>query len=328
MHALTKTTLAVSILLAAWMGGEAAAEQAPAGAPPMCIPEGTERAIAACPAGARKSVAKEGGNAPVSRMKTAAPKRKAKGGPTGPSLQIDMSTQLGRERTRARAEGLLEKEISILQRLVRNSANDDPRRPEVLLRLAETQFEMQIAKNAKVRSFDDPIYEACTRDKDKARCKQARDGQKAAEGELDAIREDSIRTYATLVRDHPNFKRMDEVLFSLAFALQELDQFDKARSVYRRLIKDYPNSRFVPNAYLSFAEYYFNDEVDMDAAAKFYRKVLEFPPKRNSVYGYALYKIAWVEYNRERYRPSRPVRQAVTLATAAVQSQAAASLQP
>ena len=306
MHALTKSKYAASLLcglLAGVMGGEAAAEQAPMSTAPMCIPPSTERAIAACPAGARKEVAKEGGNAPVSRMQAAEPKKAKKQGPTGPSLQIDLSTRLGREQTRARAENLLEREIAILQRLVKNSADDDPRRPEVLLRLAETQFEMQIAKNAKVRSFDDPIYEACTRDKDKARCKQARDGQKAAEADLDKIREDSIRTYATLVRDHPNFKRMDEVLFSLAFALQELNQFEKARTVYRRLIKDYPKSRFVPNAYLSFAEFYFNDS-DMDAAAKFYRKVLEFPPKRNSVYGYALYKVAWVEYNRERYRQS------------------------
>jgi tetratricopeptide (TPR) repeat protein len=307
MYALTKSKYAVTVLFGAvvvMMGGEAAAEQAPMSSAPMCIPADTERAIAACPAGARKEVAKEGGNAPVSRMTAAERKRTSSGGPTGPSLQIDMSTRLGREKTRARAENLLKKEISILERLVANSSADDPRRPEVLLRLAETQFEMQIAKNAKVRSFDDPIYEACTRDQDQARCKAARKGQKDAEAELDAIRADSIRTYATLVRDHPNFKRMDEVLFSLAFALQELDQFEKARSVYRRLIKDYPNSRFVPNAYLSFAEYYFNEESDMDAAAKFYRKVLEFPPKRNSVYGYALYKVAWVEYNRERYRQS------------------------
>ena len=306
MHALKKMRYAASLLLgllALLVGGYARAEQAPMSTAPMCIPESTERAIAACPDGARKEAAKEGGNAPVSRMKAAAPKRGSTQGPTGPSLEIDMSTRLGREQTRARAEGLLEKEIAILQRLVKNSAEDDPRRPDVLLRLAETQFEMQIAKNAKVRSFDDPIYEACTRDQDKARCKEARDGQKAAQAELDAIREDSIRTYATLVRDHPNFKRMDEVLFSLAFALQEVDQFDKARSVYRRLIKDYPKSRFVPNAYLSFAEYYFNTS-DMEAAGKFYRKVIEFPPKDNSVYGYALYKIAWVEYNLERYRQS------------------------
>lgn len=305
MYALIRLKYVAGFLLGSLsfvMGGEVSAEQAPTTAS-MCIPADTERAIAACPAGAKKEVAKEGGNAPVSRMTAAERKRSSTQGPTGPSLQIDMSTRLGREQTRARAESLLEKEIAILQRLVKNSSEDDPRRPEVLLRLAETQFEMQIAKTAKVRSYDDPIYETCTRDQDKGRCKEARDGQKAAEAELDAIREDSIRTYATLVRDHPRFNRMDEVLFSLAFALQEVNQFDKARSVYRRLIKDYPNSRFVPNAYLSFAEYYFN-ESDMDAAAKFYRKVLEFPPKRNSVYGYALYKVAWVEYNRERYRQS------------------------
>jgi len=33
----------------------------------------------------------------------------------------------------------------------------DPRRPEVLLRLAETQFEMQIAKNAKVKGFREVV---------------------------------------------------------------------------------------------------------------------------------------------------------------------------
>lgn len=305
MHALTKSR-GIASFFCGWlalMGGKAAAEQAPTSTASICIPETTEQAIAACPAGARKDAANKGGNVPVSRMKTAEPKRAKTGGPTGPSLQIDVATRLGREQTRARAESLLEREIAILERLVKNSAEDDPRRPEVLLRLAETQFEMQLAQTAKVRSFDEPIYEACTRNLDKAACKQARDGQKAAEAQLDKTREDSIRTYATLVRDHPSFKRMDEVLFSLAFALQELDQFDKARSVYRRLIKDHPKSRFVPNAYLSFAEYYFN-ESDMESAAKFYKKVLEFPPKNNSVYGFALYKLAWVEYNRERYQQS------------------------
>ncbi len=307
MYALNKSKYVASFLFGSLVvvmgGGQAAAEQAPMSLDAVCIPEATEQAIAACPAGARKQSAKEGGNVPVSRFHEAKRKQTTKQGPTGPSLQIDMSTRLGREQTRARTEALLTREIQILERLVKNSAADDPRRPQVLLRLAETQFEMQIAQTAKVRSFDDPIYEACVRDKDKSRCKEAREGQKKAIAALDETRNDSIRTYATLVRDHPNFQRMDEVLFSLAFALQEQDEFDKARAVYRRLIKDYPKSRFVPNAYLSFAEYYFNDS-DMDAAAKFYRKVLEFPPKNNSVYGYALYKIAWVEYNRERYRQS------------------------
>ena len=133
MHALDKSKYAVSILcglLAVVMGGEASAEQAPMSTAPMCIPQDTAQAIAACPAGARKEVAKEGGNAPVSRMTAAQRKKITKQGPTGPSLQIDMSTRLGREQTRARAENLLEREIAILQRLVKNSTDDDPRRPQ------------------------------------------------------------------------------------------------------------------------------------------------------------------------------------------------------
>ena len=102
MHALTKMKYAAGFLLGALalvMGGEAAAESAPMSTAPMCIPADTERAIASCPAGAKKEVAKEGGNAPVSRMTAAGRKQITKQGPTGPSLQIDMSTRLGREQT-------------------------------------------------------------------------------------------------------------------------------------------------------------------------------------------------------------------------------------
>jgi tetratricopeptide (TPR) repeat protein len=307
MHALkmkkisTGAAAGFAVLLCAGLAG---AEQAPMStAEPICIPESTQRAVTECPAGASKKRAADLGSAPRSRLTDAKPKSASKDAQTAPALKIDMSTQLGRENTQARAESLLDREIAILERLVKNSTAADPRRPEVLLRLAETQFEMQRAQTAKVRSFDDPVYDACTRDRDEARCKQATKAQSDAEAALQKTRTETIRTYATLVRDHPNFERMDEVLFSLAFALDEQKQFDKARTVYRRLIKEHPKSRFVPNAYLSFAEFYFNDG-DMAAAAKFYGKVLDFPPKQNSVYGYALYKLAWVQYNRERYQAS------------------------
>ena len=267
----------------------------------MCIDDTARRAVAECPAGAKRAKARAG-NIPVSRLDESKPKKKdAKDGPTGPSLQIDMSTRMGRERTRARAESLLKREITLLKRLVGNTSRDDRRRPEILLRLAETQFEMQQAQTAKVRSFDEGIYQACNVQQNKSQCKAQRNGQKNAEKDLDGTRKETIKTYATLVRDHSDFKRMDEVLFSLAFGLDELKQFDQARKVYFRLIKGYPKSRFIPHAYLSFAEYYFA-ESDMNAALQFYKKVIAYPPKRNSVYGYALYKMAWVQYNRERYR--------------------------
>ena len=110
MYALNKSKYVASFLfgsLVVVMGGEAAAEQAPMSVAPVCIPETTERAIAACPAGARKQAAKEGGSVPVSRFHEAERQRTKKQGPTGPSLQIDMSTLLGREETRARTENLI-----------------------------------------------------------------------------------------------------------------------------------------------------------------------------------------------------------------------------
>ena len=56
-------------------------------------------------------------------------------------------------------------------------------------------------------------------------------------------------------------------------------------------------------AWLSFAEFYFNDG-DMDVARRMYEKVLEFPPPENRVYGFAVYKQAWVHFNLEDFRSS------------------------
>ena len=293
-------TLGVASIVGLFSATSAYAAPEPA-EPLMCIPDSARRNVEQCPSGAKKAKARAG-NVPLSRLQETKPKKSHSGtGPTGPSLQIDMSTRMGRESVRARAENLLTREIVLLKRLVGNTSADAPRRPEILLRLAETQFEMQQAQTAKVRSYDEPIYQDCTRTPNKAKCAQQRNAQKQAKKNLDQTRKETIKTYATLVRDHPDFKRMDEVLFSLAFGLDELKQFDQSRKVYYRLIKGFPKSRFIPHAYLSFAEYYFAQS-DMRSALQFYKKVTNFPPKRNSVYGYALYKMGWVQYNLENYR--------------------------
>src|SRR5262249_40143713 len=74
---------------------------------------------------------------------------------------------------------------------------------------------------------------------------------------------------------------------------------DQAREFFLRLIKDYPNSKYIPDAYLSFAEFYF-DKGEMDAALKFYEKVEQFP--KSSVYPYAAYKKGWCHVNLGDYK--------------------------
>lgn len=269
----------------------------------QCVTPGAVSAVNECPSNApRPSKRSPGASTPRSRLRTAAPqKQAAKQGPTGPSVEISSTQRTGREESQARAASLLEREVQILKRLVQNTRANNPQRPDILLRLAETYFEMQTSLNARVRSFDDPIHQACRVQKNRQRCNQARQGQQQAQTQLDETRQESIRTYATLVQDHPDFPRMDEVLFSLAYSLEEIRQQDRARQVYHRLIKGYPQSRFIPHAYLSFAEFYFG-EGEMEAALRFYGKVTEFPPERNPIYGYALYKSAWAHYNQENFR--------------------------
>jgi len=268
-----------------------------------CITPEAERKVAECPTNApRQAKAAPAGEAPASRFRGPEKEETDDGpsGPTGPSVELDLATRLNRDELQARQWDFLVRESQLLQRLVENTRTSDPRRPDILLRLAETYFEMQVVKNREVRSFDEPIYQA-RQSKNANRVRELQRRQQQTQQELDRYRQEGIRTYATLVQDHPQYARMDEVLFSLAFALEEMREYDRARRVYYRLIRDYPQSKFVPHAWLAFAEYYFNNS-EMREAMQFYEKVVQFPPSENPVYGYALYKSAWALYNLDDFR--------------------------
>ncbi|MBN1655521.1 MAG: tetratricopeptide repeat protein [Deltaproteobacteria bacterium] len=305
-------TVLVSTLLAAQTLSSTAAARGPNEDDPasarasegMCVPPDTPQRVNECPSNAPKAQ-KTKGQTPQSRLRQAKRKveQKKETGPKGPAIQIDVATLRNRATIQARAKKLLDQEVTITKRLIQNTRVNDSRRPDFLLRLAELYFEMITQQNAQVRKWDEPIYEACTKRKNAGDCRAARDRQKKEEAELNRIREANIKQLAILVRDHPDFRRMDEVLFSLGFSLEEMKQYDRARQVYHRLIKGYPQSKYIPNAYLSFAEYYFQ-QGDMQAAIRFYKKVTEIPPETNRVYGYALYKQAWCYYNLEDFRGS------------------------
>lgn len=270
----------------------------------QCIPSSAAQAISACPSGKPTAKAKPTGKQPTSHLRAAVVKQAPVGDQaTKPGIKIDVADAANLRGKKARAYGLLTREVQLLGKLVRNQRKDARDRPKVLLRLAETYFEMQSHVMAKVRSYDNPIYESCTVKKNAADCKTARQQQQKAEGQLKQVREATIRTYATLAQDHPNYEGMDRVLFSLAFGLEELRQQEQARKVYHSLIKRFPQSPYIPHAYLSFAEFFFQ-EGEMGPALQFYNKVTEFPPNRNKVYGYALYKSAWAYYNLENYQKS------------------------
>lgn len=280
--------------------------QGPSSAPSggMCISAAARSEIEACPGNAPPPARRAGAGASAPATHFSQTKRREeekKQGPTGPGIEIDAATRRGQQQVAARAIELLRREIETTERIIGRMRDDDPRGADYLLRLAETYFEVQTYWRTQAGELEQPLYEAeQAGERGRERLAQLQRQRQEANQQLDQARQNAIRTYARLVQNYPNYSRMDEVLFSLAFGLEEMRQFDRARQVYFRLIKGHPESRFIPYAYLSFAEYYFGEGA-MEEAQQFYTEVTKIPPERNPVYGYALYKQAWALYNIENF---------------------------
>lgn len=104
---------------------------------------------------------------------------------------------------------------------------------------------------------------------------------------------DAVQVLGSLVNTeaYRAYPHRDLALFFLGYTLQQADRMADARVAFDKLLKDHPKSKYVAEAHLAFADWYFDTNRLADAEAA-YRKVLEFP--RASVYWYALYKLGWV----------------------------------
>jgi tetratricopeptide (TPR) repeat protein len=96
-----------------------------------------------------------------------------------------------------------------------------------------------------------------------------------------------------------NYPKLDMALFQYGFTLQQGKYMKEARAVYDKLLKNFPNSQYVPTAHLVFGEYYFDAGQLADAEAR-YKMVLKFP--KSNLYWYAFYKLGWVHMNAQRYQ--------------------------
>ncbi len=201
--------------------------------------------------------------------------------------------------------------IETLKELIREVDDTDPAKADLLFRLAEQYAGKQrYARNTALEALIKADQSKNPADKSKWQ----RANQQAAGQEKKWLIE-AVKVYKAIA-ENPKFKgyaRIDEALFFYAYTLQQAKYEDEARVVFKRLIKDYPASKFIPNAYLSFAEFYFKDN-QLEPAEKFYDKVLEFP--KASVWIYALYMKGWVIYNMARPEDSMRIWYEVAQKTA------------
>lgn len=210
--------------------------------------------------------------------------------PKGPVVTSEAFIQ----RVQGKVSKLRDKEIDLLKRLIQNATKKDPELPEYYFRLAEAYGEKSQYFNFQARELDQKIYEAKTQSEKNALTQR----QRNYDAESKKWLTEGVKVLLFIAQSNqPNFlgyNKMDNVLFSLAFLLSQAKKTDEARVFFHRLIKDYPQSKYIPDAWLAFAEYYFN-EGDMGEALKLYDKVAQYPD--SSVYAYSIYKQGWCYLN-------------------------------
>ena len=222
------------------------------------------------------------------RTKPKAPKKDDSN--KGPSITADQVLELEGAVGDIRSE-----QIQLLESLIDDTPDSDvAEKADLYFRLAE--IHAQLNRFHRLKATENQI-KADTSKKDKGKfASAAKDHAKKA----DAALKNAVKVYKNLA-DNPKFKnypRMDLALFSFAYTLQSGKYMKEARQIYHRLLTEYPQSKYVPDAYLAFADYYFAENQLANAEA-FYKKVLLFP--KSNVYSYSNYMLGWVYLNLTKH---------------------------
>jgi hypothetical protein len=184
-----------------------------------------------------------------------------------------------------RPRPLLVVEIQGLESLFSSTPKDAADRPRLMRRIAEAYVDLE---HVAIREGTDKVR--------------------------DAARTNALRYYTMLRDQYPKWCLMggpdpskgtgcaDEVLYYLAYEHERGGVSDEARKVYLSLVQGWPQSRYIPGAYLAFGELFFeeakSDPSKYPLAEQAYVQVLKYPPPDNKLAGFARYRLAQVYFKR------------------------------
>ncbi|MEO7034478.1 MAG: tetratricopeptide repeat protein, partial [Polyangiaceae bacterium] len=299
---LAVTLGAFGFLLSASAG--AVTEAKPSDLSSECISPDAAKALSECPAGKMADVHSKRqaafSSAPPPRE---VKKRQDDSKPVNPEeLTKYAERDTRKSRLQARSRALLITEIQGLERLYRSTPKKSPDRPQLTRRLAEGYVELESAAQRDKIAADIASQDA--KKKGQSTTKFRSDGI-AAQKILAAARKNAINYYVLMKTDYPDYSKIDEVLYYLAYEYEQGGDLKNARATYFELIQKAPKSAYIPNAYLAFGELFFQeaqgDPSKWELSAAAYKEVIKYPPPTNKVYGYARYKLGYVFWNKGEY---------------------------
>ncbi len=211
----------------------------------------------------------------------------------GPTLEFEKF----RYAIEVQVSGKRREEMVDLEKLIRIGGSSQEL-PGWLFRVAELHWEEAQYLFFEANRRDDGIAAARG---DPARIDQLRVEKKDLEERSRVEQEAAIARYREIAKRFPKYERLDEVVFFLGENLWKQNRRKDALEAYKALITRFPKSKYVPDAWMAFGEHYFalaeraDRQVNLRKSLETYRRAAAYT--ESSVYGYALYKQAWVHYN-------------------------------
>lgn len=195
---------------------------------------------------------------------------------------------------RRRAREKRHESMAFLKDILANRSPSGTQKAEMMLRLAELYHE------------------------------EGRDIALDRKGEANAWFERAATLYGSILTSFPTFARADQAAFFHAATLSELDRRAEAVSLYTKVVRMYPDSAYVPDAYIQLGEHYFH-------ANNAYKALLAY--KKASTYkdskqrAFALYKLGWCYYTIGEFGEAIDAMKRVVAATKKPQSASDTQLQ-
>ncbi len=112
----------------------------------------------------------------------------------------------------------------------------------------------------------------------------------------------SIALYQRLITGFPDYRFTHGIYYLLAYCLGEMGQGQEAQAAYQTLIERFPDSAFVPEAWVRLGDWHF-DEVAADSlqrSAQAFSKMYAFG--EHPLFARAIYKLGWTYYRLDDFQ--------------------------
>ena len=181
----------------------------------------------------------------------------------------------------AELEKVILMEIRQLYRLLQTS-----RRPDIQLRLASLYVEQS-------RLIESRIYNTYNQEMERYKKNERSSMPRLNLRAVQDYSKKAIGLFESYLQNYPKSRKLDNVLFHLAYSYFQMGKAKKGKQYYERLVRNYPRSDYVESAYFQLGEFYF-DQRNWKTARRNYEKASRFKGK---FYSFATYKTAWCLYN-------------------------------